>query len=255
MNAVFKFSFFLKRPIAIICISLACLLSMSISHASCSSVDTSPLWERADKLKMQGQYLLSSNQYSLIFAMACKDEEKGQALFKYAQDLYQLDEKTAAESSLQDLEKIKISASLQRKVHLLKAWYEPSFKNKLTAADATTFTKFEIEKVHLQQTEQLKKPWLAGTLSAVIPGMGQVYNENYSAAAMSFLLNSLFLATAIELHNKNLNTSALAAGVIFSITYTGNILGSVESSKQINKAHQEPLINQLRQETIPDLEL
>jgi len=64
-----------------------------------------------------------------------------------------------------------------------------------------------------------------------------------------------FLATALELNQKHLNTSAAAAGLVFSITDTGNILGSIESSKQINAHSQEPEIEHLRTEKIPDLNL
>lgn len=231
------------------------LLTGSFTQAACNSPDMPVLFSRADKLREQGQYLLSSQQYAVIAAVACTDEDRGLATFHYAQSLYRLDEKLAAQTSLQELYGWRISLQLNRKARLLEAWYEPAIRGKLSETDQKSFLQFEADKSRLQSEQQVKKPWLAGTMSALIPGLGQVYNENYSAAAFSLLLNSLFLATAIELHNKELNTSALAAGVIFSITYTGNILGSVESARQINRSYQEPLINNLRKEKIQDLEL
>lgn len=217
--------------------------------------DTASLLQRGHALKSQNQYLLSAQQYSLVSALSCNSDEKAWATYYYATSLYHLDESEAAESSLEDIKKSSAPELLKRKVQLLKAWYRPSLQEHLTGAEAQSFADFAIAKKDIEENQRLKTPWVAGTLSAFIPGMGQVYNQNYSSAAISFILNSLFLATALELQDHGLHAPALAAGVVFSITYTGNILSSVESSRQINRAYQAPLIDEARKKNLPDLEL
>ncbi|MFZ4402631.1 MAG: hypothetical protein ACOYOK_00890 [Pseudobdellovibrionaceae bacterium] len=210
---------------------------------------------KAQTLKAQGQYLLASYQYSMLETFSCKNSDKSRALISYAQSLYLLNENLTARTSLDRLKSFEIAPSELKKVRFLKAWYEPSFRNNLTAQEKLSFENFDKAKIDFENNNQLKKPWLAGSMSAILPGLGQVYNGNYQSAAISFVLNSLFLATALELSNKGLNTSAVAAGLIFSFTYTGNILSSIESSKQINLQHQKEGLDQLRKEKIPDLEL
>jgi hypothetical protein len=99
----------------------------------------------------------------------------------------------------------------------------------------------------------VKKPWLAGAMSAVIPGAGQVYNGNYQSAVFSFLINALFLSASIELSRQGLPATSAVSGTIFSIVYVGNILGSMQSSQLLNeKAHQNKR-SELRQHYFPEL--
>ena len=72
----------------------------------------------------------------------------------------------------------------------------------------------------------LKSPTLAGTLSAILPGSGQVYAERYKDGAMAFLVNALFIAgTMVALDDENYALAAIAGGVGLPF-YIGNILRS-----------------------------
>ena len=239
-----RFSFFLTL-----------FLSLNTLAGSSCFDDTSEVLLKAQQLKQSGQYLLAAQQFSLSSDFACSKNEKALAILGYAQSIYKLNENLTAESSLDELFSIEGSDEIKKKGRLLKAWYNPNFRIKLLDSEQKSFSEFENQSLIIQHEVRPKSPWAAGVLSAIVPGLGQAYNGNYQSAALSFLLNSIFLATAVELSNHDLKTSALAAGVIFSITYTGNILGSVQSANTINDNYRQPLIDEQRLKTIPELEL
>jgi hypothetical protein len=80
-----------------------------------------------------------------------------------------------------------------------------------------------------------RSPALAGVLSAFFPGAGQFYNGAYQSAVISLLLNSIFLWSTLEFNNRDLNGPALASGVVFSVTYLGNIMNAVRGSNKLNE--------------------
>lgn len=242
MNALFSFFVVL-------------LLSLNVfAKANCFD-NTHSSFSRGEKLRQQGQYLLSLQQYALVHDFSCSDNDKAAADFASAQALFQLGENAVAEQSLQELFSLPAANDLKSKGHLLQAWYEPENRSHLTQEQQKAFIDYENKADEIQKTHRLKNPWVSGISSAVIPGLGQVYNGNYQSAALSFVLNTLFLATTVELNRKNLRTSALASGLIFSITYTGNILGSVESTNTINRNYSEPFVEEERHHSLPGLEL
>ena len=234
---------------------LVLFLSVNVlAKANCFE-DTKTSFLKGEQLRQEGQYLLSLQQYALVTNFSCSENDKALATFASAQSLYHLGEERVAEQSLKDLFSSPAPAEIKIKGRLLQAWYEPETRHHLTPDEQKLFIDYEDKAADIQAKNRLKNPWISGVSSAVIPGLGQVYNGNYQSAALSFILNSLFLATTIELNRKNLRTSALASGLIFSITYTGNILGTVESSNTINRNYSEPLIEEQRHKSIPGLEL
>lgn len=233
---------------------LALLLSAPALAASCLD-KTEPALNLGHQMKQSGQYLLATQQYSIVMNFACSEDEKAQGLLGYAQSLYFLGETFTATRILENLKSSAASVELKTKARLLAAWYEPEFRKALPENEKRQFQDYHERKLQLEKQHQQKNPWTAGILSAVIPGLGQVYNGSYQSAAFSFVLNSLFLATALELDRQNLKTSALAAGVIFSVTYTGNILSTVSSAQATNRHHLAPDLDEQRKKSLPGLEL
>ena len=91
----------------------------------------------------------------------------------------------------------------------------------------------------------LKSPPLAGTLSAILPGSGQVYAERYKDGAMAFLVNSLFIAgTIVSLDNENYALAAIVGGVGLPF-YIGNIYGAANSAKKWNLSLSKNIHNNL----------
>ena len=111
--------------------------------------------------------------------------------------------------------------------------------------------KKEIEE--LDRNESKKKPWLAATLSGIIPGAGQVYNGNYQSAAVSFLFNSLLLLSTIEFDRQGLDWPAVTSGFLFSMTYVGNIISSGRDAKTYNNSVNAPRNQLLKTQMLPEL--
>ncbi len=79
-----------------------------------------------------------------------------------------------------------------------------------------------------------KKPWLSGTLSAVLPGAGQLYNGRPWDGLISFGVNAAFgAATYFSFAAEN-----IALGVVSALFtagfYSGNIVNAVSDAKKIN---------------------
>lgn len=79
-----------------------------------------------------------------------------------------------------------------------------------------------------------KSPELAAGLSAVIPGSGQLYVKRPRDAAISFLLNSLFIGAALGAFNNDENVLGGTLLFVESIWYFGNIYNATNSAHKYN---------------------
>lgn len=84
------------------------------------------------------------------------------------------------------------------------------------------------------EAQPKKSPSLAGTMSAIIPGSGQMYAENYKDGLMAFVVNGLFIAgTIAALDDENYALAAIVGGVGFPF-YAGNIYGAANATHKWN---------------------
>lgn len=91
-----------------------------------------------------------------------------------------------------------------------------------------------------------KSPQLAGTLSAILPGAGQLYTERPKQAAVAFALNAAFIYGAIEAWN---NENYAVAGILalFEIGwYGGNIYNAQNNAHKINRDREAEFRQQLQ---------
>ena len=89
-----------------------------------------------------------------------------------------------------------------------------------------------------------KDPTLSGLLSAVVPGSGQVYNNQYFKAGGFFLASIIGVATtldAVAWHEtdglqvvKGKEVQLIGAGLMTALIYTGGIIDAVTWSRMIN---------------------
>lgn len=77
------------------------------------------------------------------------------------------------------------------------------------------------------------RPWVAGTLSALVPGLGKVYAGNVGEGIAAFLVTGSLMAVTAENWVKAgpSNWKTIAAGLLSAVFYVGNIYGSVASVK------------------------
>ena len=100
-----------------------------------------------------------------------------------------------------------------------------------------------------------KNPWLAAGMSAIVPGLGQVYNGNYQSAAVAFIFNSLLIFTTLEFQKNDLTWPALTSGFLFSLTYVGNIVSSGKDAVMINNLYNYQRNQELKKHFLPEFNL
>ena len=91
-----------------------------------------------------------------------------------------------------------------------------------------------------------KSPAVAGSLAAVLPGAGHLYTERPRDALVAFLLNGLFIWSAIELFEDD---KYVTGGIVTFLElgwYTGNIYSAVGSAHKFNKRTRESFLQGLR---------
>ncbi len=91
-----------------------------------------------------------------------------------------------------------------------------------------------------------KSPFLAGTLSGVLPGAGQLYVGRRLDSLVAFLLNGVFVLGAVESFNKNI----YVAGGILSFFelgwYSGNIYNAISDAHKYNRDIRKSFIEDLK---------
>lgn len=206
-----------------------------------------PVFEQGRDYFHRGQYLLSTQQFAFYTQLSCGAENQDKGRLRWAQALFELSE--THEGNIV-LDKINPESPYFTTGRVIRAWYQPSLVSSLSENERTRFEKWNQQVMALPNQ---KNPWLSGTLSAVVPGLGQVYNGNYQSALFSFVLNALFLSATLELQNRNMDATALTSGVVFSVVYVGNIVGTVQSSRAINLNAQADKKSELKLNLFPEL--
>lgn len=79
-----------------------------------------------------------------------------------------------------------------------------------------------------------KSPTVAGILSAIIPGAGKIYTNQFSEGITSFILNGLFGYLAYSNFNNNHEFRGYLFAGVGAMFYSGNIYGSVASVHKYN---------------------
>lgn len=95
------------------------------------------------------------------------------------------------------------------------------------------------EDLRQHQLVSRKSPWLAASLSAVLPGAGQAYTEHYSDATMAFFWNLTFVGGTAYLYDLERSadrphTGSIVTGIIGLIFYASNITGAYSSAHRRN---------------------
>ena len=92
-----------------------------------------------------------------------------------------------------------------------------------------------------------KSPVLAGTLSGILPGSGQLYNGRFGDAILSFLLNGLFVAGTVQAAHQGQPAIAGVVGFFAAAWYAGNVYGAVNGAHKHNRHQVEIFLQDLEQ--------
>jgi tetratricopeptide (TPR) repeat protein len=92
----------------------------------------------------------------------------------------------------------------------------------------------------------LKNPALAGTLSAIVPGAGQVYVRRYRDGLSALFVNGGFIWGAVEAFGHDQNGLGVILLAMESGWYAGNIYSAISSTKKFNRREIEKNLTPLR---------
>lgn len=192
------------------------------------------------------QYLLSLQEFSLAQKFDCTENLEA-AQWGYLLAVTELGERNEMFYLSHKVYPQKFSLANQQKLKLYQSYYFPKIEDTLEAKRVDAFNQWK------ESLPQPKSPGLAGTMSALLPGAGQTYVGSWQSGAMAFVLNALFLSTTLELAENDLHAASLASGVVFSITYLGNILNAAESARIYNQNHYAPSVEAEKAKRFPEL--
>jgi len=96
-----------------------------------------------------------------------------------------------------------------------------------------------------------KKPWVAGILSGLVPGAGQMYSRNVADGLTAFGFTTVFCGSAaymnsLETKAGRSHTGSLITGVIGLGFYLVNITGGVASAQRFNNYHERKFQQEIR---------
>ena len=194
------------------------------------------------------QYLLSLQEFSIAQKFDCAETLEA-AQWGYLLAATELGERDEMFHLSHKVYPQKFSLHNQQKLKLYQSYY---FSKAEDTVEAKRVDAFNLWKENLPLK---KSPALAGTMSAFLPGAGQAYTGSWQSGAMAFVLNALFLSATLELADHDLHAASLVSGVVFSITYLGNILNAAESARIYNQNYNAPSIYAEKAKRFPELTL
>lgn len=92
-----------------------------------------------------------------------------------------------------------------------------------------------------------KSPALAGALSALLPGAGQLYTNRTGDAITSFLLNGIFLWGAVEAFRHDNNVTGGILLFFEAGWYAGNIYNAAGNAHKFNQRTEKSFLNRLEE--------
>jgi TM2 domain-containing membrane protein YozV len=90
-----------------------------------------------------------------------------------------------------------------------------------------------------------KSPLLAGLLSGILPGSGQLYNGRAGDALLAFFLNGLFIAGIIEAIDQDEAAIAGVLGFFEAGWYVGNVYGAINGAHKHNRQAIETFVHNM----------
>ena len=175
------------------------------------------LWQ-GESLARQGQYTAAEELYTEITARLPNDTIGHQARYQRAWTL------------------------LYR-----RQWRDAAAQFQQVVPESTLYQSAQFLAQAALEGERLptKSPVLAGILSGLLPGSGQLYNGRLGDALLAFFLNGLFIAGIVEAVDSN---APIVTGILSFFEagwYAGNIYGAVNGAHKYNRYTTETFLRNL----------
>lgn len=117
----------------------------------------------------------------------------------------------------------------------------PNLQNTLRELPEDARAQAEAAAAAYQHARHLRRPAIAGAMSMVLPGAGQIYAGSWQAGAVAFILNGIFITATVQLVGERLWFPAAATGLGAGFFYLGNIINAADLARARSEtAAQEP---------------
>ncbi len=93
-------------------------------------------------------------------------------------------------------------------------------------------------------TLPLKSPLLAGSLSAALPGAGQLYVGRPRDGMVAFLVNGVLIMAAAEAFDKNQDFAGSVFALLDVSWYAGNIYNAVNGAHKVNRSRKQDFLDE-----------
>ncbi|MCG8419918.1 MAG: hypothetical protein MJE77_18455 [Proteobacteria bacterium] len=103
------------------------------------------------------------------------------------------------------------------------------------------------------RAQRTKEPWLAATMSAVLPGLGQLYAGSVESAAAALVLNGVLIGATVELARHDLYFASTTTGLVASMFYVGSILNAADLAHRYNDRASDATRRELETLLLPEL--
>lgn len=120
-----------------------------------------------------------------------------------------------------------------------------------SAPPATDAVPWLLEETDRFEELPFKKPWVAGTLSGVLPGAGQVYAGRPRDGLAAFTLNGLLIWAACEAFDHDQNVTGALLCFLETGWYVGNIYNAVNSTHQYNRRIENAFFDRIQLRIAP----
>jgi tetratricopeptide (TPR) repeat protein len=175
------------------------------------------LWQ-GESLARQGQYTAAEELYTEITSRFPRDAIGHQARYQRAWTL------------------------LYR-----RQWRDAAAQFQQVAPESTLYQSAQFLAQAVLEGERLptKSPVLAGILSGLLPGSGQLYNGRLGDALLAFFLNGLFIAGVVEAEHSHTHAVAGVLSFFEAGWYAGNVYGAVNGAQKYNRYTTETFLRNL----------
>jgi len=172
--------------------------------------------------------------------------------YDYAAALYGNERYTPAIFLLNEAEQTEPSITIQQSIRYSRTWCHLEQRDILTARSLWPDPDNPIRIALDNLTEgNTKNPQLAGILSAVLPGSGQIYAGRWRDGLVSFLVNGLFIGAITAAINTDHEETAAVLGFFELGFYTANIYNAVNDAHKENRRLWESQLHEFEQQHGP----
>ncbi len=198
-----------------------------------------------------GKYNAALAAFEKFRKLHTADPLSWRALFLMGEANLRMGDYSGAYIRFSEAEESALSPEKKREAALKRGWSLVKMKKWSEAsqvfAAAGDGREFDALARELAEGERLprKSPAVAGTLSALLPGAGQLYVGRKKDAAVSLLLNGVFILGAVEAFRKDEETVGAILLMFEAGWYSGNIYSAVNGAHKYNRKVDEEFIKKL----------